>query len=162
MDRDGVINVDHGYVFKTEDFEFISDLFRVLRKLNEKGYLLIIITNQSGIGRGYYSEADFEFLTGWMLERFGEEGVEIAGVYHCPHDPAENCECRKPDPGMLVKAISAHKIDPSVSWMIGDKPSDMEAAAAAGIKNLVMVGERCSDLDVYKVSEIGELLDLPI
>lgn len=139
LDRDGVINVDRGYVFRPEDFEFIDGIFDVCRRYQAQGYLLIVVTNQSGIARGLYSEQDFARLTGWMCERFREEGVTITAVYHCPHHPdfgppeARRCNCRKPAPGLLLQAIAEHDIDPARSILIGDKPADMAAAAAAGI-----------------------------
>lgn len=139
LDRDGVINVDHGYVYKSETFEFTPGLIALLKQAQASGYKLVVVTNQSGIGRGYYTQADFEKLTRWMLARLLEQGVTIAGVYYCPHDPATPCECRKPAPGMFLQAIKDHKIDPAQSWMIGDKESDIEAALAAGVQNSVLI-----------------------
>jgi D-glycero-D-manno-heptose 1,7-bisphosphate phosphatase len=162
LDRDGVINVDHGYVAKIRDFEFMPDVFPVLRELTVRGYALIIVTNQSGIGRGYYTVEDFETLTAWMRNRLAEEGVELAGVYSCPHSPESNCGCRKPAPGMFLQAICEHGIDPEQSWMIGDKPSDMEAAAAAGVRNRVLIGGLVSGHSTYSISKLSELLDLPL
>jgi len=162
LDRDGVINVDHGYVSNIEDFEFADDVFPVMRSLTEKGYALIVVTNQSGIGRGYYTEEDFQTLTSWMLSRFAEEGVEISAVYHCPHSPEADCACRKPAPGMLLRAIREHSIDPEASWMVGDKSSDMEAAEAAGICNRVLLGDAVSGHSTRRITKISDLLSLPI
>ena len=135
LDRDGVINIDHGYLYRPEDFEFTNGIFEACQHLQRKGYLLVVVTNQSGIARGLYSEADFRELTRWMLQRFQEQGVEIAAVYHCPHHPEYTgaCTCRKPAPGMLLRAIKELRIDPAASLMLGDKESDMQAAAAAGV-----------------------------
>lgn len=160
LDRDGVINVDHGYVCKPEDFEFLDGIFPILSELAEKSYLLIIVTNQSGIGRGYYTEEDFQKLTAWMMERFREEKVDITAVYHCPHAPKEKCSCRKPAPGMFLEAIHELGINPDCSWMVGDKPSDMEAAAAAGVKNRVMIGGADSAHSTHQIAELDELLGL--
>jgi D-glycero-D-manno-heptose 1,7-bisphosphate phosphatase len=162
LDRDGVINVDHGYVAKIEDFTFMDGVFPVLRALSAKGYALIVVTNQSGIGRGYYTEEDFKKLTEWMLHRFDEEEIQIAGVYSCPHSPGADCACRKPAPGMALQAIRELGIDPALSWMIGDKPSDMAAAEAAGICNRVLLGGAVSGHSTHTVSKLSELLDLPL
>jgi D-glycero-D-manno-heptose 1,7-bisphosphate phosphatase len=162
FDRDGVINIDHGYVSKIKDFTFVDGIFPVMRALAAKGYALIVVTNQSGIGRGYYTKKDFQTLTGWMLERFTEEGIQIAAVYSCPHSPELDCDCRKPAPGMFLQAIRELGIDPSVSWMIGDKPSDMAAAAAAGISNRVLLGEAVSSHSTNHILKLSELINLPV
>lgn len=139
LDRDGVINVEKDYAHKIEDFEFLPGVFEAARVLSEKGYLLIVVTNQSGIGRGYYTADDFERLTEYMLQRFDEEGVQIAGVYHCPHAPDSDCECRKPLPGMFLSGVEDFGVDMQDSWVMGDKESDIEAALSAGIKNTILV-----------------------
>ncbi|MCC7300344.1 MAG: D-glycero-beta-D-manno-heptose 1,7-bisphosphate 7-phosphatase [Verrucomicrobia bacterium] len=160
LDRDGVINVDRGYVSKVDDFIFMDGVFPVLRALSAKGYALIIVTNQSGIGRGYYTAEDFQVLTDWMLRKLEAEGIEIAGIYSCPHSPEVNCHCRKPAPGMLLQAIREHGIDPAVSWMVGDKPSDMAAAEAAGIRNRVLLGRELSGHCTHMISTLRELAGL--
>ena len=146
LDRDGVINVDHGYVYRKEDFEFVDGIFEVCRHYQDQGYLLIVVTNQSGIARGMYTEAQFKELTDWMVERFKEQGVTITKAYHCPHHPdfgpadERDCDCRKPKPGMLLKGIEEFDLNPADCIMIGDKGSDMEAAAAANLVQSIMVG----------------------
>jgi D-glycero-D-manno-heptose 1,7-bisphosphate phosphatase len=160
LDRDGVVNVDHGYVFRAEDFEFMVDVFPVLRSLAAKGYLLVVVTNQSGIGRGYYTEENFQQLTDWMLQKFFDEGIEIAAVYSCPHRPEEACDCRKPSPGMLLQAERELGLDLSASWMVGDKESDMQAAEAVGIPNRVLMGTKPSLSSTHLVASLGELLEL--
>ena len=162
FDRDGVINVDHGYVSRAEDFEFMPGIFPVLRALAERGFRLVIVTNQSGIGRGYYGVADFHALTDWMLQRFSDEGVHIDAVYHCPHAPDEQCSCRKPEPEMFFQAEKELGINLSSSWMIGDKESDMQAALAAGIPCRVLLGTVTSSLCTHRVQSIDELMALPI
>ncbi len=162
FDRDGVINVDHGYVSKPEDFDFMEGIFPAMRLLAGKGYLLIVVTNQAGIGRGYYTEEDFQKLTGWMVGRFSEEGIQIAGVYRCPHHPDAKCACRKPEPGMFLQAIRDHQLDPAACWMLGDKGSDIQAAAAAGIRNRVLLGNTESVHSTHTISNLSELLELPI
>jgi D-glycero-D-manno-heptose 1,7-bisphosphate phosphatase len=131
LDRDGTINVEKNYLYKIEDFEFLPGVIEGLKLLQEAGYLLIIITNQSGIGRGYYTEEDFNILNNWMLEKLKEKGVKITAVYYCPHLPdaqvekyRKNCECRKPKLGMFLRAIEDYDIDLSRSCAIGDKIRD--------------------------------------
>ncbi|BCD67616.1 D-glycero-beta-D-manno-heptose 1,7-bisphosphate 7-phosphatase [Nitratiruptor sp. YY09-18] len=139
LDRDGVINVDKGYVGNIENFEFIDGVLESLRRLQQRGFKLIIITNQSGIGRGYYTLKDFQKLTKFMLQNLRDEGITIDGVYFCPHHPDEKCSCRKPAPGMIMQAAKEHEIDLSSSWLIGDKMSDIEAAKNAGIPNTILL-----------------------
>ena len=162
FDRDGVINADHGYVFRIGDFHFMEGIFPVLRHLSAKGYLLIVVTNQSGIGRGYYTENDFDTLTAWMNQQLVDEGVELAAVYHCPHSPDAGCGCRKPEPGMFLLAEKEHNLDLSLSWMMGDKVSDMQAAEAAGIENRVLLGTMPPSESTHTIGSIDELLTLPI
>ena len=137
LDRDGVINIDHAYVHKIEEFDWVPGVLEAARALSEAGYLLVVVTNQSGIGRGYYDEAAFTRLTDWMKARFAEAGAPVAGVYFCPHHPEKanppyrmDCDCRKPRPGMLLKAAEDLGIDLSTSIMFGDKPGDMTAGSS--------------------------------
>jgi D-glycero-D-manno-heptose 1,7-bisphosphate phosphatase len=141
LDRDGVINVEKEYLFRIEDFEFIDGVFDACRYFASIGYLIVIVTNQAGIARGYYTEDDYERLTTWMLKRFLDEGVAISKVYHCPHHPdySGECGCRKPMPGMLLKAARDLGIILEDSIMIGDKDSDMQAAKNAGIAKRFLV-----------------------
>lgn len=156
LDRDGVINIDHGYVSTPEKFDFIEGVFLACLQLQRLGFIIIIVTNQSGIARGFYTVEQFENMTDWMLQQFAIHGVRISSVYYCPHYPKANdllysqvCNCRKPAPGMLLQAISEHNIDPKQSVMIGDKISDMQAAARAGIGFKILVGtsEKLAILD---------------
>lgn len=146
LDRDGVINHDHAYVSKIEDFEFIDGVFDACQQFIEQGFIIIVVTNQSGIGRGYYSEQDFNLLTNWMKSEFNKHQIPITEVYFCPHHPKKalpeylkECDCRKPMPGMLNQAIKQFDIDVSQSIMVGDKISDLQAAQAAGIKTKILV-----------------------
>ncbi|HIF9378990.1 TPA: D-glycero-beta-D-manno-heptose 1,7-bisphosphate 7-phosphatase [Photobacterium damselae] len=158
IDRDGVINVDHGYVHTTDDFEYVEGVFAACKKLKEMGYLLVLVTNQSGIARGMFTEDEFLSLTEWMDWNFVDNGVEFDGIYYCPHHPEgqgdyrQECDCRKPKPGMLISARDYLKIDMAQSVMIGDKADDMTAAKAAevGMKILVRTGK--------PVTEVGEQL----
>lgn len=140
LDRDGVINVDKRYVWRIEDFEFLSGIFELCDAAQRLGYIPLVITNQAGIGRGYYCEADFQQLTAWMLERFRERGIRIGRVYHCPFHPTEGIGDyrrasfdRKPNPGMILQAQGDFELDLARSVLIGDKDSDLEAGRAAGV-----------------------------
>ena len=140
LDRDGVINHDLGYTSKIESFRFIDGIFELCRIANRQGYLIFVITNQAGIGRGYFSEQDFLELTNWMREKFLVEDVLITDVFYCPYHPQHglgeykrDSYDRKPSPGMLIRAAEIYEIDLNASIMIGDKDSDMQAAKSAGI-----------------------------
>ena len=140
LDRDGVINVDSGYVGDWDSFVFLPGVIEAMRALCDAGYALVIVTNQSGIGRGFYTEEDFQVLTERMCNELSRHGVSIAGVYFCPHLPEaalpqyrKTCGCRKPKPGLIHRAMEELDIDLTRSAMVGDKSSDMQAALAAGI-----------------------------
>jgi D-glycero-D-manno-heptose 1,7-bisphosphate phosphatase len=164
LDRDGVINVDKQYVSKIEDFEFKDGIFNLLHSLQEMGYILIIVTNQSGIGRGYYSLEDFEKLTQWKLDQLAQKGIKIHKVYYCPHAPELKCDCRKPSPKMLLEAQKSFNIDMKRSWMIGDKKSDIEAGKNAGVGKTVLIGcqevedTHGADFFIQNVEELKELV----
>ena len=139
LDRDGVVNKEVNYLYNIDDFEFIDGIFDVCLYLQNLDYQIIIITNQSGISRGYYTENDYGLLTKWMLNQFEDNGIKILDVFHCPHGPKSNCECRKPKPGMFLDAKIKHNTDMKYSWMIGDKEDDVKAANSAGIQNTILV-----------------------
>jgi D-glycero-D-manno-heptose 1,7-bisphosphate phosphatase len=141
LDRDGVINIDHGYVSRREQFDWVPGVLRAAARLNRAGYALVVVTNQSGIGRKLYSEAEFATLTDWMRGEFDAAGAPLAGVYYCPHHPVDAiapyriaCDCRKPAPGMLLRAARELDLDLSRSLMFGDRESDLQAAQAAGVQ----------------------------
>lgn len=128
LDRDGTINVDSQfaeYIYKVEDFTFVPGALEALKMLQNAGYQLIIITNQSGIGRGYYTEEDYQNLTRYMLHEFEKNSITITGIYYCSHAPEANCECRKPKTLLIKKAAEEHDADLSKSYFIGDKTSDI-------------------------------------
>ena len=144
LDRDGVINVDRNYVHRVEDFEFLPGIVELCAAAGARGYLIVVVTNQAGIGRGYYTEADFQRLTAWMVGTFRQRSIDIARVYHCPYHPTagvgeyrrESFD-RKPNPGMLLKARDELGLDLAGSVLIGDKDSDIEAGRAAGVSHLI-------------------------
>ncbi|MDR0999920.1 MAG: HAD family hydrolase [Clostridiales bacterium] len=135
LDRDGVINEDGGYIYKPEDFHFKDGIFDFCRAAGDKGYLLIVCTNQSGIARGYYTEEEYLALNDWMLEEFKKYGVRIAKTYCCPDYP--DSPDRKPNSGMLLKAKMEFDIDMAGSIIIGDKASDIEAGRGAEVGKLI-------------------------
>jgi len=135
LDRDGVINVEKDYLYKIKDFEFIDGIFELCRHYQELGYLIFVVTNQSGIARNYYSERDFNTLSTWMIDEFFKNNINISKVYYCPHHPniSGECSCRKPNPGMLLKAKEEFDLDMANSIIIGDKERDIEAGLNAGL-----------------------------
>jgi D-glycero-D-manno-heptose 1,7-bisphosphate phosphatase len=139
LDRDGVINVDVDYAYLPAQIEFMPGVFDLCRAAHANSERIIIITNQSGIARGFYSEEDFTVLMQWMCVRFEEEGCPVTAYYHCPHLPDDGCECRKPKPGMILQAAKDWDIDLANSRLIGDKQTDLEAGRAAGILNVQLI-----------------------
>lgn len=139
LDRDGVVNIEKNYLYKIEDFEFFDGIFEALKIVQDLGYKIFIITNQSGIGRGYYTKDDFFKLTSWMIEEFKKNEIEVSQVEFCPHGPDDNCLCRKPKTGMIDNILKEHEIDLENSWLVGDKDSDIKCAKNAGIKNTIQV-----------------------
>jgi D-glycero-D-manno-heptose 1,7-bisphosphate phosphatase len=165
LDRDGVINVDLGYVHRPEEFEFVDGVFELVAAANGAGYLVVVVTNQAGIGRGYYSEAQFQELTDWMKTKFRECGGIIDAVYFCPYHPEHGIgayrresEFRKPAPGMLLKAQRELDIDMDKSVFIGDKPSDMAAGRAAGVRTLLQLNGEMTCTDTILVTQLSEAL----
>jgi|SRR3989344_5353259 len=142
LDRDGTININKPeYVHKIEDFKFIPGTLSALKKLSETEYKIIVITNQSGIARGYYNKKDLTGLNKWLLKTLKENGIRIDKIYFCPHGPDNGCSCRKPEIGMFLKAALDFKINLSKSWVIGDKKTDIVAGRASNIKT-IKIGSR--------------------
>jgi D-glycero-D-manno-heptose 1,7-bisphosphate phosphatase len=140
VDRDGVINVDSGYVHRWSDFRFLDGAVDGLRALQSLGYRLVVVSNQSGVARGLFARQDVDALHRQMIRYLEDQGIAVSGVYYCPHHPegtvpefAVACDCRKPRPGMILRAVAELGIDPGQSLLIGDKWTDVEAARRAGL-----------------------------
>jgi D-glycero-D-manno-heptose 1,7-bisphosphate phosphatase len=141
LDRDGVINVDVGYAHKPEQIQFMPGVFDLVRSANSLSMPVVVVTNQSGIGRGFYTDRDFHALMDWMRMEFSKRGACLDHIEHCPHLPEPIigkeevcCDCRKPKPGMFYRAKTALDIDLSKSYMVGDNVTDLQASTAAGIQ----------------------------
>lgn len=162
LDRDGTINADKNYLYKAEDFEFLTGAVEALRLLQSHGFLLIIITNQSGIARGYYTENDFLTLNEWMLGRLKESGVSIAKVYYCPHLPDAKipeyrkiCTCRKPSTGLFEQAVKDFDIDMAGSFAIGDKLRDCAVCETTECRGFLIGG----NVSTGKIQCVSSLLE---
>ncbi|TKI05879.1 D-glycero-beta-D-manno-heptose 1,7-bisphosphate 7-phosphatase [Martelella alba] len=159
LDRDGTINVDHGYVSEIDDFQFIDGVIEALQELKKMGFALVVVTNQSGIARGKFTEEQFMRLTEWMDWSLADRGVDLDGIYFCPHHPEagsgdyrQDCDCRKPKPGMLLAAQRYLHIDMAASYMVGDSVKDIQAGRAAGVGTAILVRSG------KPISEAGEAL----
>ena len=163
LDRDGVINIEKNYLYKVEDFEFIDGVFESLLYLQDLGYKLVVITNQSGIGRGYYTKKEYDFLTQWIKQQFTNKDINVSEIYCCPHAPDQSCECRKPKIGMITQASEILDIDYANSWVIGDKGSDIETALNANIANTIQVksGHDFDEKDSKASFIINSIKDVP-
>ena len=147
LDRDGVINVEKDYLYKIADFVFIDGILDLCKYYESHGYIIVVVTNQSGIARKFYTEEDFLILTKWMINEFSNNGVTINKVYHCPHHPSISgaCKCRKPHPGMLLRLEEEFDVDYANSIIIGDKERDIEAGLNAGINETYLF---CEDKNI--------------
>ncbi len=137
LDRDGTINLNNGgYIHKREDFEYAPGAVAAMKKIAAAGYLLFIITNQSGIGRKYYKRSDFLRLNSWMLSDLQSKGIKISKVYYCPHAPEDKCSCRKPETGLLLRAVREFKVSLNKSWIIGDDDRDVICGRRANLRTI--------------------------
>jgi len=172
LDRDGTLNVDRGYVYRREDFEWIPGAVESIRRLNESGLPVVVVTNQGGVGHGYYSEADVRALHRFMTAELAKSGARVDAWYYCPYHPDSRVEayrrddtCRKPNPGMIEAAAAEHGIDVAASYLVGDKVSDIEAGRRAGATTiLVRTGygrehERAAGAD-FAVDDISEAVEV--
>ena len=154
LDRDGVIvnNSTHYHIWKKEQLQINPGIGEALRGLQEKGYMLIVVSNQGGAGKGLYTAADVDELHRELLDRLASNGVHIDAVYYCPHhDEVEKCLCRKPLPLMIEKAMARFGIDPSASWIIGDSERDLQAGRAAGLRSVLVPSNGSVDLWTGKI-----------
>lgn len=161
LDRDGVVNVEKNYLYKIEDFELIDGIVEVCKHYAALGYLIIIVTNQSGISRGYYTQEDFNRLSQWMIEHFKSLGVTITHIYHCPHHESidGHCDCRKPQPGMFLEAQKDFDLDMERSIMIGDNERDIQAAIRAGVATNILLSVEAIESSANKIiRSLKELL----
>jgi D-glycero-D-manno-heptose 1,7-bisphosphate phosphatase len=167
LDRDGVININYGHVHKREDFDFIDGIFDIARYAHEQNYKIVVITNQAGIGRGYYSEDDFHQLTDWMCEQFSLAGAPIERVYFSPYHPTAGIGAylkddlsRKPRPGMILQAQAELNLDLAGSVLIGDKATDIQAGIAAGVgRNLLFAPPQLEELEGLECETIATLYE---
>jgi D-glycero-D-manno-heptose 1,7-bisphosphate phosphatase len=152
LDRDGVINIDHGWVGTRDRFDFIPGAIETIRAATAAGWLVFVATNQSGIARGLYTEADFQALTAWMIGEIAAKGGRIDDLRHCPYHPEavipayrKHSDRRKPAPGMLLDLLAKWQLDPADCLLIGDQPTDLAAATAAGIAGHLFPGGNLAD-----------------
>ena len=173
LDRDGVVNEDTGYVHRIDECRFVAGIFAMTKAFAARGFAIVIATNQSGIGRGLYGEADYAALMDWISAEFGRNGVAIAAAYHCPDHPTAGIgpyrranPWRKPQPGMILQAAIDLSLDLARSWTVGDRDSDIAAGRAAGVGRLVRYDalaprvERCDDVWVVpRLADVTALLE---
>lgn len=165
LDRDGVINIDKEYIYKIKDVEFLDGIFDLITHARNLDYLIIIITNQSGIGRGIFSEKDFQIVNKWILDQLKKNGALVDKVYYCSTHPTRGIgkykkidDRRKPKPGMFLEAAKDYNIDLSKSIMIGDKISDMEAGFSSGIRNLFLLSKEKSFKNSININTLKEVI----
>ena len=145
LDRDGVINKDTHFLYKIDEVIFVDGIFDLCLSAQQRGYIIVIITNQSGIARGYYTEKDYKILMRWMNVQFVEQGITVTDTFYCPHHPTsglrgykKKCNCRKPSPGMIISAMNKYNIDLQASLFVGDRVSDMFSAQAACVGQKIL------------------------
>jgi D-glycero-D-manno-heptose 1,7-bisphosphate phosphatase len=163
LDRDGVINVDKSYIFRREDFEWVEGAQDVIRRFNAMDWWVFVVTNQSGIARGYYTEEQMQALHDWMTAELAAANIHIDRIYHCPfHEEGtiprytKDSYDRKPKPGMLIRAMTDFPVIKERSFLIGDKQADLEAAQAAGIRGFLFTGGNLSAFADWVLADMGE------
>lgn len=163
LDRDGVINVDRNYVYRVEDFAWIEGAADVIRRFNENGWWVFVVTNQSGIARGYYTEEQMQTLHDWLVVELEKRGAKIDRIYHCPYHEegtiaryTKDSYDRKPKPGMLIRAMTDFPVIKERSFLIGDKQADLEAAKAAGVRGFLFSGGNLSQFADWVLADMGE------
>lgn len=163
LDRDGVINVDRNYIYRVEDFEWVEGAADVIRRFNDKGWWVFVVTNQSGIARGYYTEDQMQALHDWLGVELGKLGARIDRIYHCPFHEDGTIERytkdsydRKPKPGMLIRAMTDFPVIKEQSFLIGDKQADLDAAKAAGVRGFLFSGGNLAQFADWALADMGE------
>lgn len=163
LDRDGVINVDRNYIYRVEDFAWIEGAADVIRRFNDMGWWVFVVTNQSGIARGYYTEEQMQTLHDWMTAELETRGAKIDRIYHCPYHEegtiaryTKDSYDRKPKPGMLIRAMTDFPVIKERSFLIGDKQADLEAAKAAGVRGFLFSGGDLSQFADWVLADMGE------
>lgn len=164
FDRDGVLNLDKGYVHRREDVQWTPGAVEAIRLANAAGLAVVVVTNQSGVARGYYGEAEVDALHAWMAEQLAAQGARVDRFYHCPFHAEAVVEAyrqadhpdRKPNPGMLLKAIAELSLDPARSFLIGDQLSDVIAGARAGVASYLFEGGDLAALTAQAIAELGD------
>ena len=163
LDRDGVINVDRNYIYRVEDFEWVEGAADVIKRFNEKGWWVFVVTNQSGIARGYYTEEQMQTLHDWLQAELKKGGAKIDQIYHCPfHEDGtiprytKDSYDRKPKPGMLIRAMTDFPVIKERSFLIGDKQADLEAAKAAGVRGFLFSGGNLSQFADWVLADMDE------
>lgn len=161
LDRDGTLIEDPGYLADPARVRLLPGVPDALRRLSEAGYTRIVVTNQSGIGRGRYTTADFLAVEAEMERQLAATGATVDAAYHCPHLPTDGCACRKPGTDLHRSAAAAHHLDPAASWCIGDREGDILAAAALGARAiLVLTGEGARHVETAAAHGIPVVADL--
>ena len=163
LDRDGVINVDHNYVYRAENFEWIEGAAEAIRAFNQRNWWVFVVTNQSGIARGYYTEEQMQELHVWLGQELAARDAKIDRIYHCPYHEDGTIDRyrrdsfdRKPKPGMLIQAMTDFPVEKERSFLIGDKQADLEAAKAAGIRGFMFTGGNLSSFADWALADMGE------
>lgn len=155
FDRDDTLIKDENYMHKPEQLQFFPDTFKTLKTLQDRDYLLFIVTNQSGIGRGYFSEDQMHIFHEHMLSELEKENIKISKIVFCPHAPDDGCDCRKPSPKLINQLIAEFDIDTDLSYMVGDKKSDVEAGQNAKLTSIGI------NVDAHhEINSIGEVLSI--
>jgi len=163
LDRDGVINVDHSYIFRREDFDWVDGAQDVIRRFNGMGWWVFVVTNQSGIARGFYTEEQMQALHDWMTAELEAAGARIDRIYHCPfHEDGtiprytKDSYDRKPKPGMLIRAMTDFPVIKERSFLIGDKQADLDAAKGAGVRGFLFTGGDLSAFADWVLADMGD------
>jgi D-glycero-D-manno-heptose 1,7-bisphosphate phosphatase len=163
LDRDGVINVDRNYVYRIEDFEWVEGAVDVIRRFNARDWWVFVVTNQSGIARGYYTEEQMQELHDWLGAELSKRDASIDRIYHCPYHEEgtiaryrKDSFDRKPKPGMLIRAMTDFPVIKEQSFLIGDKQADLDAAQAAGVRGFLFTGGDLSQFAEWALADMGE------